>query len=170
MKLKLWEMALMPIFGGIMFVSKLIMDALPNIHLIAMFIVLFTIVFRWKALIAIYTFVFLTGVYGGFGLWWVPYLYIWTILWAFVMILPQKMPYAVATVVYIVVCGLHGFLYGTLYASFQALAFGLSFDGMITWIIAGIPFDVTHGISNICTATLIMPAAVPLKRAVDKIK
>lgn len=169
MKIKWIELALMPTFGAIMFVSKLIMEALPNVHLIAMFIVLFTIIFRWKALIAIYTFVFLTGVYGGFGLWWVPYLYIWAILWAVVMLLPKKMSYAVATVTYIVVCGLHGFLYGTLYAPFQALAYGLSFEGMITWIIAGFPFDVTHGISNLCVATLIMPVAVPLKREVDKL-
>lgn len=168
MKLKLWEIVLMPLLGTLMFGSKLLMDALPNMHLIAMFITLFTVVFRVKALIPIYIFVFLTGLYGGFGLWWVPYLYIWTVLWAVVMILPKKMPYMVATVVYVVVCGLHGLLYGILYAPFQALAFGLDFEGMITWIIAGIPFDVIHGISNAIAALLIMPLAIPLKKAISK--
>lgn len=170
MKLKLWEIVLMPLLGVLMFGSKLLMDALPNMHLIAMFITLFTVIFRAKALIPIYIFVFLSGLYGGFGIWWVPYLYIWTVLWAVVMILPKKMPYMVATVVYVVVCGLHGLLYGMLYAPFQALVFGLDFEGMITWIIAGIPFDVIHGISNAIAALLVMPLAIPLKKAVSKYK
>ena len=160
----------MPLFGTLMFVSKLVMEALPNMHLIAVFILLFTIVFRVKALIAIYTFVFLTGIYGGFSLWWVPYLYIWTVLWAVAMLLPKNMPKTVATVVYMVVCGLHGLCYGLLYAPFQALAFGLDAEGTITWIIAGLPFDLVHGVSNTLLALLIVPLSIPLKRAVAKYK
>lgn len=168
MRIKLWELVLMPLLGTLIFVSKLLMEFLPNMHLIAMFITLFTVVFGWKTLIAIYTFVFLMGIYGGFGLWWVPYIYVWTILWAVVMILPKNMPKGVAAVVYMIVCGLHGFLYGLLYAPFQALAFGLDFNGMIAWVIAGLPFDVIHGVSNIFAATLIVPLMLPLKKAISK--
>ena len=56
-----------------------------------------------------------------------------------------------------VVCALHGFLFGTLYAPAQALLFGLSFDGMIAWIMAGVPFDMIHGVSNFFCGILIMP-------------
>ena len=28
----------------------------------------------------------------GFGVWWVPYLYVWTVLWGMTMLLPKKMP------------------------------------------------------------------------------
>jgi len=35
--------------------------------------------------------------------------------------------------------------------------FGLDFQGMIAWIIAGIPFDITHGISNFFCGMLIVP-------------
>ncbi len=170
MKLKLWEMVLLPLLGVVMYVSKILMEFLPNIHLLAMFITLFTVVFRVKALIPIYTFVFLTGLYAGFNLWWAPYLYIWTVLWAAVMLLPKNMSYPVATVVYIVVCGLHGLLYGTLYAPFQAFAFGLDLDGMIAWIIAGLPWDALHCIGNLLAAILIMPLAIPLKRELGKYK
>ncbi|MBO7217666.1 MAG: hypothetical protein J6V50_03100 [Clostridia bacterium] len=168
MKLKLWELVLMPLLGALMFASKLMMEFLPNMHLIGMFIVLFTVVFRVKALIAIYTFVFLSGIYGGFGLWWMPYLYIWTVLWAIVMILPKNMPKSVAMPAYMTVCGLHGFLYGILYAPFQALAFGLDFNGMVAWVAAGLPFDVIHGISNIIAAILVVPLATSLKKAISK--
>ncbi len=170
MKMKLWELVLLILFGGIMFASKLLMDLLPNIHLIAMFITLFTLLFRWKALISIYTFVFVTGLYGGFAPWWIPYLYIWTVLWAAVMLLPKKMPSKVSAVVYMAVCGLHGFLFGLLYAPFQAIFYSLSSEAMKTWLIMNIPFDLIHGVSNICAAILIMPLYIPLKKVISKYK
>ena len=57
----------------------------------------------------------------------------------------------------------HGFLYGTLYAPSQALLFGLSFEGMIAWIVAGFPWDVLHGISNFFCGLLIVPIISILK-------
>lgn len=49
------------------------------------------------------------------------------------------------------------FLFGTLYAPAQALLFGLDFNGMITWIIAGLPWDAIHGVSNFLVGVLIAP-------------
>ena len=144
-------------FGSLMFISKLVMEFLPNIHLLSLFIVVFTLVYRQYALIPIYVFAMLTGLYGGFGLWWVPYLYIWTILWAIVMILPKRMKPKFAIPIYVAVAALHGLLYGTMYAPFQALAFGLNFESTIAWIVAGLPFDITHMIGNIVTGCLIYP-------------
>ncbi len=147
-----------------MFVSKLVMEFLPNIHLIAMFTVTFTVVFRAKALYPIYVFVFLTGFSGGFGTWWLPYLYVWALLWGVVMLLPKNMPKTVAAVVYITVCALHGFMYGILYAPVQSLLFGLSFKGTLTWIVAGLPFDFIHGIGNLVSGILIIPLVTVLKK------
>ena len=169
MKLKLWEVALYPLLAIIMFTSKIAMDLLPNMHLLGMFIVTYTIVFRIKALIPIYIFVFLAGIYGGFNPWWIPYLYIWTVLWGAVMLLPRNMPKKIAVPIYMAVCGLHGFLYGVLYAPAQALMFGLDFKGAVAWIISGIPFDAIHGVSNIIAGTMILPLATILKRAIKKI-
>ena len=46
---------------------------------------------------------------------------------------------------------------GVIYAPSQALLFGLDFNGMLTWIAAGFPFDVIHGISNFFCGILICP-------------
>jgi len=164
MKLSLYEMCLFSMFGALMFGSKKMMEFLPNIHLIGMFIVLLTVVYRVKALIPLYIYVFLDGVFGGFSLWWVPYLYVWTVLWGMAMLIPKNIHPAVAAAVYPIVCSLHGFLFGILYAPFQAWAFNLNFDQMITWIFAGAPFDVTHGISNFIVGLLILPLSVVLKK------
>lgn len=147
-----------------MFASKLWMEALPNMHMVGMLTVTYTVVYRWKALYPLYIFVLLTGLYGGFNLWWIPYLYIWTVLWGITMLLPRHMPRWLAVPVYMSVCALHGFLYGTLYAPAQALMFGFSFQQTLAWIAAGFPFDIIHGISNLCAGVLIYPLSVLLQK------
>ena len=153
--------------GALMFTSKILMEALPNIHLVGVMIVALTVVYRARALYAIYTFVFLTGLYGGFSLWWIPYLYVWTVLWGVTMLLPRRMPPKVAPVVYSAVCAAHGFLFGTLYAPAQALMYGLDLAGMIGWIVAGLYADLLHGIGNLAVSVLIVPL-IQLIRRVDK--
>ncbi len=150
--------------GSLMFCSKIIMEALPNIHLLGMFTMVFTVVFRIKALIPLYIFVILNGLYGGFSLWWMPYLYIWTILWGITMLLPQKMPRRFAMLVYPCVCALHGLAFGLLYAPAQALLFHLDFREMLLWVASGVPFDIMHGIGNLCAGMLILPLAELLKK------
>ena len=151
------DLILLVSFGVIMFVSKMIMEFLPNIHAIAMFIAVFTLAYRHKALISIYTYAFLTGFTFGFSAWWYPYLYIWTILWALIMLIPKKAPLKLKVVLSAVFCALHGILYGTLYAPFQALMFGLNFKGMLSWIVVGLPWDVVHMCGNIAMSVLIAP-------------
>lgn len=157
MKINVKETVIFAMLGALMYMSKLLMDALPNIHLIGVFIVAITVVYRKKALYPIYIFVLMAGLLGGFSAWWVPYLYIWTVLWGMTMLLPKNLPPKAAPVIYMVVCSLHGFIYGILYAPAQALMFGLDFKGMLAWIAAGFPFDITHGISNFLCGSLIIP-------------
>ena len=165
MKLNVKEIAVFSMLGAMMYASKVLMDLLPNIHLVGTFIVAMTVVYRKKALYPLYVFVFITGLLNGFATWWIAYLYIWAVLWGAVMLLPKNMPNKVKPIVYMAVCGLHGLLYGVLYAPAQALLFGLNFKGMLTWIAAGFAFDVTHGISNLLCGVLICPLVSVLKRA-----
>lgn len=148
-----------------MYASKMIMEIAPNVHLLGVFVIAFTVVYRQKALYPIYVFVLLTGVYAGFATWWIPYLYLWTILWAAAMLLPKKMPKKIRPLVYMLLCASHGFLYGTLYAPAQAILFGLNFEGMIAWIIAGLPWDFVHGVSNFFCGMLIVPIIQVLRLA-----
>ena len=150
--------------GTLMYCSKVIMSVLPNIHLLGMLTMTYTVVYRTKALIPIYIYVMLDGLFSGFNFWWLPYVYIWTILWAITMLLPKKMPLKIAAIVYPSICALHGFAFGTLYAPAQALMFGLNLEQTIAWIIAGIPFDVIHGVSNIFTGMLVIPFSELMKK------
>lgn len=164
MKISVKELVIFSMLGALMYSSKVIMEFLPNIHLLGMFTMVYTITYRKKALYPIYIYVFLNGIFAGFASWWIPYLYLWTVLWGVTMLLPRNMPMKVQPIVYMVVCAMHGFLFGTLYAPAQAIIFGLSFKGMIAWIIAGLPWDIVHGIGNFFVGILIVPLVRLLRR------
>ena len=158
------EYAVFAMLGTIMFLSKLVMEFLPNIHLVGILTVIYTIVFRHRALIPIYVCVALVGLFYGFSMWWLPYLYIWTILWGAIMLVPRGIPKTAARIIHPVIACLHGLLYGVLYAPAQALLFKLNLEGTIAWIIAGFPFDLMHGIGNLALGVLIPPLTVLLTR------
>ena len=154
---KIRDIAIFAMLGTVMFCSKIIMEALPNIHLLGMLTIAYTIAFKVKALIPIYVYVFLNGLYAGFDVWWIPYLYIWTLLWGITMLLPKNMPTKVYIIVYPVLCALHGLFFGVLYAPVQAILYKFTFEETLLWIIAGIPFDIIHCIGNIFVGMLIIP-------------
>lgn len=165
MRLTVKEMAVFAMLGTVMYVSKIIMEIVPNVHLLGMFVVAFTVVYRQKALYPIYVYVLLNGIFCGFAAWWIPYLYIWMVLWGAAMLLPKNMPKAVRPIVYMLVCSAHGFLFGILYAPAQAIMFGLSPKATLAWIAAGFPWDCIHGVSNFFCGILITPVVATLRRA-----
>jgi len=164
MKLTVRETAVFGMLGAVMYASKILMELAPNIHLLGVFTIAFTVVYGKKALYPIYIYVLLNGMFSGFATWWVPYLYVWTVLWGVTMLLPKKMPKRVQSIVYMVVNALHGFLYGVLYAPAQMLLFNMSFKGIVAWVIAGFPFDAIHGVSNFFCGMLIVPIVHLLRR------
>lgn len=168
MKLSIREIVVFGMLGAMMFASKLIMELAPNIHLLGVFTIVFTVVYRQKALYPIYTYVILNGIFCGFATWWIPYLYIWTVLWGVTMLIPKQMPKRAKPIVYMAVNACHGFAFGILYAPTQAIIFGLDFKGMLAWIAAGFPFDCIHGVSNFFCGILIVPLILLFKK-VEKI-
>ena len=151
------ETVIFAMLGALMFCSKLLLEWAPNIHLLALFIIVFTRVYRAKTLVPLYVFVLLTGVYGGFNVWWVPYLYIWLPLFFAALLLPRRMPRPVAFVVYVLIGACHGMAYGALYAPAQALFFGMNFKTTLAWIASGLPFDALHAAGNAAACTLVLP-------------
>lgn len=154
--------------GTLMFVSKLLLEVLPNIHLLGMLTMVYTVVFRKRALIPIYIYVMLNGVYAGFSPWWVPYTYIWTVLWGITMLIPENISPKIACVLYPLICGLHGLAFGVLYAPAQAIMFGYDFRQMLAWIATGIGFDVLHTAGNLAAGTLVLPLSALMKKLYKK--
>lgn len=164
MKLTVRELVTFAMLGSLMWVSKLVMEWLPNMHLLAVITVAVTVCYRQKALYILATYILLLGAVNGFPPWWVIHTYVWTILWGATMLLPRRMKPAVAAVVYAVLGGAHGFLYGTMCAPVQVLLFGTSVAQIPAWIVAGLPFDITHGVSNVIASVLTLPLIALIRR------
>ncbi len=162
--LTLKEIVLFGLFPALIYASQWAMSLFPNIHLTGMLVMLMTLLFRWKALIPLYVYVLLMGLTNGFNLWWIPYLYLWTVLWGMTMLIPKKIPKKWGAIVYPAVCSLHGFCYGILYAPAQALLFGYNLKQTCTWILSGLPFDAIHGVSNLVMGMLVLPILTALQR------
>ena len=154
--------------GDIMYVSDILMEFLPNVHIVAALVAMTTIAFRGYALISIYVYVFLNGLFAGFGPWWVGYLYIWTILWGLTMLVPRGLGKKVKQVIYVAICALHGFAFGFLYLPVEA-AFISSDPTYLKawWSIGFVTADIYHGIGNLIFGMLLI---IPLSELMIKLE
>ena len=162
-------LAIFAMLGSLMFVSDILMEFLPNMHIVGALMMIYTVVYRAKALIPLYVYVFLNGLFGG-GIWWYPYLYVWLPLWALTMLVPRSLGAGFKVPIYMLICALHGFCFGILYAPFQTFAFGLDFESTVMWIAAGLPFDIIHGVFNFVAATLVLPVSSMLMKLENRIR
>jgi energy-coupling factor transport system substrate-specific component len=131
-----------------MFALKIALAWLPNIHFGALLIIVYTLVFRHKALYIIYVYVLLEIMVFGFNpMWSVSYLYVWTILAGLTWLLrSMDSPLGWA-----VLSGAFGLSFGALTAPPHVLLmFGPDqfFSAFITYWVAGIPFDLAHCAGN----------------------
>jgi energy-coupling factor transport system substrate-specific component len=83
------------------------------------------------------------------------------------MLLPKNMPKRIAPIVFMLISGLHGLLFGVFYAPVYAIFTGMGWDRVWMWVMAGLPFDLLHGIGNFALGILIIPI-VTLLRKLDK--
>ena len=160
-KFTLFDLVLFTMYGALMFVFDLAFEMLPNIHGVALIICVITLLYRSRALISIAIYVSLNAIIAVASsinaLWWVPYIYIFPILWIFVMLIPKGLSLKVKVILCAIASGVHGLIFGTLYSPFQAIMFGLDINGMLAWIVAGLPWDLVHCLGNIAMCTLIYP-------------
>jgi len=163
---RLRGLVIFAVLGAIMFISHIALMGVPNIGFIGLFIAAFTITYRVRALIPLYVYIMLYGLFFGL-MTWIPYLFVWLPLWGVFMIVGRfDLPVKVKVPAYMVLCALHGLSFGTLYAPFSALLFGIPFrfQTMLAWIIAGIPYDIAHALGNLAAGVLIVPLSALLKK------
>jgi len=149
-----------------MFITYIALYGVPNVHLLGMLIAAFTLTYRVRALIPVYVYVALYGIFYG-AVTMIPFLYIWLPLWGMFMIAGRfELPVKVKVPLYMILCALHGLSFGILYSPAAVLMFGipLSFNSMLAWIVAGLPFDMYHALGNLAAGILIVPLCELLKK------
>ncbi len=147
------KMAADGLFAAVLFALQVSMLHLPNIELVSLMVILYTLVLGKRVLNILITFTILEGVFHGFGIWWVSYLYIWPILAGLTALLRQ---FDAPDWGYGILSCLFGLSFGFL-CSLPYIAGGRG--AMFAWWIAGIPFDLVHGISNLIIGLVLFRPA-----------
>ena len=154
------DLVVLALLGSLMFASQVVMASLPNVHIVAVLLIVTTLYFRWRALYAVFVFALLEGLIYGFGIWWVSYLYTWPLLVAATVLLGRSE----SPLFWAVIAGIFGLCFGALCALPYLLAGGWA--AAVSYWIAGIPFDLIHCASNFATTLVLFR---PLYRVMGRL-
>ena len=159
-KLKLSELILFAMLGALTFAMKVVMAGLPNIEPVSLSIMVYAVVFGYKALYPVYTYVAMEILYFGLGTWNLCYLYVWTVLAvAAVCLRSMKNPLGWATL-----SGVFGLAFGALCGIVDVFIGGFGYAAA-KWV-SGIPFDIAHCVGNFCIALVLFR---PLRELLEKL-
>lgn len=149
------------LLSAILYVSKVALEFLPNVELVSLLTVLYTLVFGKEAFLITTVFNLFELIQWGFGTWWVSYLYVWPLLVLITLLLKKIIKEDF--LIWSIVSGLFGLIFGSLFAivyipvdPVYALAY---------WI-SGLPWDVWHGV---CNFVLMLAIGKPLYLLLKKI-
>ena len=143
------DIALVSIGSAMLFGLQVALRLLPNIEVVSLLIVLFALHFRHRTLFMIYIFVLLEGLVYGFGIWWVSYLYVWTILYLAAILLKKFS----SPLLWAVFLGIYGLLFGSLTSIPTFLTLGAAAG--LSYIVSGLYFDLLHCGGNFLLALLL---------------
>lgn len=161
--MRIKDIAIIGMMSAVLLVAQVALRFLPNVELVTALIILSTLIFGRKTLFIIYVFVAVEGVIYSFGLWWINYLYVWTILYLIVRLLRNFS----SRFLWATVSGIFGLSFGAL-CSIPYFIVGGSATGAAYWI-SGIPFDIIHGIFNFGIALVVFdPFYLIMKKLSDK--
>lgn len=132
---------------------------LPNIELVSVLLIVYTMVIGKKVFYPLYVFVLLEGLIYGFGIWWVNYLYVWAVLVLAVLLLKKQGN----ALFWAIVAAIFGLMFGALTSIPYFIAGGLGTG--CAYFLNGIPFDLLHMAGNfVTTFVLYKPLMHLMKR------
>ncbi len=146
------ELVMFGLLAALVFVLQIALSFLPNVELVTLLFILYVLVYGPKAFLIIYAFVLLEGVYYGFGLWWINYLYVWALQAAVTLLFRKER----SAVFWALMAGIYGITFGT-QCSVPYFFMGGIPSGF-AYIASGLSFDLIHAVSNfIVTLVLFRP-------------
>lgn len=144
MNFKVKEIVLIAVLSAILTMSQMALSFIPNVELVTLLIIIYSIIYEKKALYMVGIFVIMMGIFHGFGTWWFGYVIIWP-LFSFITYKLRKRiegKYLILSIY----SGIFGLMFGILYTIPNILFAG--WKAGAAYYIAGIPYDIIHGAGN----------------------
>lgn len=143
------DIVVIGMMAAVLISVQVALSFLPNIELISLLVILSTIIYKWKTIYIIYVFAIIEGFLYGFGIWWISYLYIWTLLMLVTMLFRDKR----SPFFWAMISGAFGLSFGAL-CSLPYLFIGGISMAVSGWI-SGIIFDIVHCLANYVIALML---------------
>lgn len=159
-KISVQDIALIGMMLATIEVAKNALAFLPNVELVTLLFILYTLSFGWKILLVVPAFILMEGCIYGFGLWWLMYLYVWPLL----VLLTWMFRKEESVWFWSLLSGVFGLCFGALCAIPYYIAGGLAAG--FSWWVAGIPYDILHCISNFLLCLVLFK---PLRKVLRKL-
>lgn len=159
-KITVQDIALIGMMIATIEVAKNALAFLPNVELVTLLFILYTLTFGWKVLLVVPAFILLEGCIYGFGLWWIMYLYVWPLL----VLLTWLFRKEESVWFWCILSGAFGLAFGALCAIPYYIGGGAAAG--FSWWVAGIPYDILHCISNFVLCMILFK---PLRKVLKKI-
>lgn len=153
------------LLSAILYVAKVALEFLPNVELVTLLTILYTLVFGAEAFLIVTVFNLFELIQWGFGVWWVSYLYVWPLLVGITMVLKRILKEEF--MMWAVVAGMFGLVFGSLFAiAYLPVdpAYALSY-----WI-SGLPWDVWHAACNFLLMLLVGKPIYKILLMADRVK
>ena len=143
------DVVLLGLLTALVFVAQVALAFVPNVELVSLLFILYTILLGKRVFLIIYAFVMLEGLFYGFGLWWLNYTYTWSTL-ALIALCFRKQT---SVWFWSIFSGFYGLAYGALCSIIYLFIGGIP-SAFAYWI-SGIPFDITHCIGNFIVCLIL---------------
>lgn len=155
------RLALPGILTAVLLGGQVALAALPNVEIVSLLVILYSLLLGRQALLIIYGFVLLEGFLYGFGLWWVSYLYVWTLLAGIALSLRRS---EAPALFWAIVSGFFGLGFGALCALPYLVTGGIA--AAVSYWVAGLGFDLIHCAGNFLVCLLLFR---PLRRLLERL-
>lgn len=153
------HLALLGILTAVLLGGQVALAALPNVEVVSLLVILYALALGRQVFLVVYAFVLLEGCLYGFGLWWVSYLYVWTLLAGLALALRRR---DLPALFWAIVSGFFGLAFGALCALPYLVAGGPA--AALSYWLAGLGFDLIHCAGNFFLCLLLFR---PLHRLLE---
>lgn len=152
MNSKVKKICIFSIFASITFCLKICMASLPNIEPVTLTLTLYTMLFGLESIYIAVIYIMLEILVYGFSIWSIGYLYIWIVLILIVNFIVKRYGESIRLIA--VYDAIFGLIFGALYIPIYLVI--TDFNTTIAWWIAGIPYDLIHGVSNYVLSIVLL--------------
>jgi hypothetical protein len=153
------DVVIVAFLSAMLTVGKLALSSVPNVEVVSLLIILYTVVFGWRyGLLTAVVFATTEILIWGVGLWTVGYYIVWPLLVLLTAVLPRVLQNVYG---YTLLSGVFGLSFGLLFAIYTGPLTNVSI--WVYWL-NGIMFDVVHMVGNVVVMALLY---LPARRALE---